>query len=56
MLITLLFKLKFDNFSNNSEKLNKCTLYSYVVIENISSFTISQNNRQSLQEWAIQPF
>jgi len=49
-----MFKLKFTNFSNNSEKLNKCTLYSYVVTENIPSLTISQNNRQPLSKWVIQ--
>jgi hypothetical protein len=38
------------HFSNNSEKLNKCTLYSYVVTENIQSLTISQNNRQPLSK------
>ena len=47
-----LFKLKFTNFSNNWEKLNKCTLYSY---ENIPTLTTSQNNRQPLSKWTIQP-
>jgi hypothetical protein len=31
-----------------------CTLYSYVVTENIQSLTISQNNRQPLSKGVIQ--
>jgi hypothetical protein len=52
ILVAILFKLKFINFSNNRKKLDKYTLHLYVtfVIENIPSLTkIIRNHYQSEQ-------
>ena len=52
ILVAILFKLKFINFSNNRKKLNKYALHSYVtfVIEKIPSLAkIIRNHYQSEQ-------
>jgi hypothetical protein len=53
ILVAILFKLQFINFSNNRKKMNKYTLHSYVtfLIENIPSLTKIRRNHYQVEQF-----